>query len=330
MIRYQCSLLLCLLMTLVSHGCDKESSTAQRRKVVVGYLPIIAHLPAAIAREHGKFSQLEIEFRVFGTSDDLMGALAKGDIDIATTVALAPLARYVSRPEAGDQPPNVLLFSYSRTTSTTPFDGVYVKRNGTVNHIADLANKKVGVFPGTTAKHILGFLLRRDYNVDPSSIEWVFLPPDVQLARLEEGDIDALYTYETIRTKAEVRGMRQIHGSVVASVLEGAPYGCSAINRKFATEYPDLATVFIKGFDEGIAAVRSADFEARRVLSAKLGVSAEVAERCNLEPRLTSSEITLPEHKALLIRFLNVLKAADELEEHVDCEKLGTSLLWSK
>lgn len=313
----------------VSVGCEKKDSP-DKRPIVVGYLPIIAHLPAAVAREQQKLDDLDVEFRVFGTSNDLMSALAGGDIDIATTVALAPVVRVLTDPGFSGHEPPVLVFSYSRTTSANPFDGVFVKSDSDVTGLGDLADKKIGVFPGTTAKNIMGYLLRRDFDVDSTSIEWVYLPPDVQLARLEEGDIDALYTYETTRTKAEARGLRQLHGSVVASVLEGAPYGCSAVNSSFAEANPELVRAFVDAFDDGVRQVFENESEARRVLQAKLGVPAEIAQRCNLEQRVTSTELASDTNLSLLVEFIEVLKTAGELSSDVDSHELARSMLWHR
>ena len=78
------------VLALSTAGC--KPAAKKSHKIVVGYLPIIAHLPAAIAQEKGLFDdQLEVEFRVYSNSNTLLSDLAKGKINAATTVAVAPV-----------------------------------------------------------------------------------------------------------------------------------------------------------------------------------------------------------------------------------------------
>jgi ABC-type nitrate/sulfonate/bicarbonate transport system substrate-binding protein len=183
---------------------------------------------------------------------------------------------------------------------------------------------RIGVFPGTTAKNILSAILRTNCQMDADDVVWVFLPPNVQLDALRSKDIDTLYTYETVRTLAELSGMRRLFGSVVAEVLDGAPYGCSAINTKFAHEHINTALDFIRVFDEAVVEVREDRPRVRLVLEENLGVSAAVAQRCNLEPRLTSQEIVVPRNVARFQSFLMKLVEVGEMTSEID----GGILLW--
>jgi hypothetical protein len=63
-------------------------------------------------------------------------------------------------------------------------------------------------------------------------------------------------------------------------------------------------------------------------LESKLGVAAEVAERCNLERRLTSTEIGIPSNLSIMIKFIDILKTSNELPPNINSEGLSQSLLW--
>lgn len=304
-------------------ACSSNKSESQL-PVKIGYLPIIAHLPAAVASERGFLGNLNVQFRVYGTSDDLLAALAKGDIDVATTVAVAPLARYYTKRLREHSPATVKMISYSRTYSSRPFDGVFVKEGSAIHGLGDLTGSRIGVFPGTTARNVLSYLLVRDYKVDTSTLNWVYLPPSAQIEALSSGDIDVLYAYETSRTLAALNGFPSIHGSVISAVLEGAPYGCSAVNTAFYENRRATADAVIEGLDRGILATRdpSEDAHIRAVIERELGVPPDVSKRCNVETRLTSKEILEDSNVVVLQEFLGVLVRAGELHDAVDANQL--------
>jgi ABC-type nitrate/sulfonate/bicarbonate transport system substrate-binding protein len=293
-----------VIATLFLYGCDGDEPPQEDKKVTItiGYLPIIAHLPGAVAETEEMFEGMSVKFRVYGSSDDLLAALVRKDVHFATTIAVAPLLKIPNK-----DPFPVQIVSYSVTTNKNPFDGIFVRKNSPLQNLNDLEGKRVGVFPGTTASGILKSVLANKFGV---TVDCVPLPPNAQLHALENGDIDALFTYETVRTRAILNGMRSVHGSIVAEFLPGAPYGCSAINRQFADQHPELAAKLIQAFDRGIIFVDSKPQEARVVLEAKMGIAAKVAQNCNLETRLTSSEITIDENKKRFIKYCDLLRAA--------------------
>jgi ABC-type nitrate/sulfonate/bicarbonate transport system substrate-binding protein len=272
---------------------------------------MIAHLPAIVARNNRAFEGVAIEFRVYGSSNDLLSALARNEVNVATTVALAPIVEREAAPLTTGGGPSVLIFSLSDTRKDDPFDGVFVRQDSPIQSLAELAGKRVGGFPGTTAKSTLSYLLQRDFGATHVPV-WIPLPPNLQIEALASGDIDALYTYEPVRTRAELVGMRTLHGSVVAALLEGAPYGCSAVNRGFAQKYPSVTAAVVDGFDQGIRSIRASQAEAREALKRDLGLPEDVATRAHIERRLTSDELSLPQNVARFNKYLDILRAMGE------------------
>lgn len=307
------------LAFMIAFGCARKESESDN-KIVVGYLPIIAHLPAFVAEADGLFDQLDIEFRVFPSSNDLMSALESGQIDISTTVATTPFMAVVAKAISRGEKPPALLFSVSQTGSHTPFDGVFVREDSDIESLSDLRGRRVGGFPGTTAKSIFSFVLERDFNISQESITWIMLPPSAQLDALTNREIDALFAYETTRSFAELGPFRQIHGSIVARALEDAPYGGSAINRQFLESRRPVAEKFIKAFDEGIHLVKHQPSRTRTILQDRLGLPLEVANQCNLEPRLKSSELFDSNALQRFIKFAAMMTEAGEIDSALSWE----------
>ena len=301
------SLVAILFLVSIFSGCKKDA----KDEITIGYLPIIAHLPAAIAKKDGQFENIKTNFVVYASSNDLLNDLQSGKIDVATTIAVPPIIEFASDLRKDGEGVQFEIFSYSETTLDEPFDGVFVKPGSPINSLADLKEKKIGVFPGNTAQNIFSHLLETQYQIGREENTWVRLPPPAQLDALENGDIDALFTYETMRTVVETRGFKKIHGSVVASLLDKAPYGCSAINSDFKRSSPNLAQQFINGFDLGIDAVRNSPEKARSALITELGVSSDVAESCNLEKRLKSTELST--NQKVFQEFISMIYTAEGL-----------------
>lgn len=308
-----------LLLLAASAGCRKEPES---RPIVVGYLPIIAHLPILVAKDQGYLADIPLEMRVFGSSNDLLASLAKNDVNFTTTVAMAPVAaREVINFKNGKES-DVRVFSYSETTAEEPFDSVFVASSSPIASLADLKGKRVGLFPGTTAKNILALLLQTTASIPKDSVQWVFLPPNLQIEALKSGDIDALYTYETTRTVAEINGLKKIHGSVIASILNKAPYGCSAVNRVYEANNPDTCKKLIEALDKAVLFIRTNPEECRRILQTEQSLPQEVASKCNLERRFTSTEVTEAANIQRLQEFIGKLVEAGELRDTFDAKKL--------
>jgi ABC-type nitrate/sulfonate/bicarbonate transport system substrate-binding protein len=309
-------------ISLLCGACARPGAAAP---VKVGYLPIVAHLPAAVAEHQKLFSGLPIQPVVFGSSNDLLSALVKGEVDVATTVAVAPVLVHTQAELDRGNSAKVLLFSVSVTKSASAFDSIFVLADSPIRVPSDLAGKRIGVFPGTTAKNMLSLFLRKRLQIDPAGINWAFLPPNVQLAQLRSKDIDALYTYETTRTSAELAGMRLLHGSVIASLQDGAPFGCSAINAQFAREHPDVAKQYIEAYDQGVGLVTTNEPLARQILQTALGLGSEVARQCHLEVRLRSTELAQPTSLEAYQAFGGILRETGELKSDISIR----SLLWA-
>lgn len=301
-------LLLAGSICMIFGGCKRDSKS----EITVGYLPIVAHLPAEIAFQNNYFGERKITFKVYPSSNDLLNDLASGKIDVATTLAIAPLLQYASIEKESGRDIDIKVFSYSQSSSEKPFDGIFVRKDSQLLSPQQLKNKRIGVFPGTTAENLLAYYLLEKYHISRSEVSFIKLPPAAQIDALRNGEIDALFTYETTRTVALLHGYSDISGSVIAAISPNAPYGCSAINNTFMRDNPSLAEAFILGFDKGIDLIRDNPTLARKTLVTNLGIESDVAEKCNLEYRLKSTE--LEKNKIIFDNFIKLLYDAENLD----------------
>ncbi|MBK9961573.1 MAG: ABC transporter substrate-binding protein [Saprospiraceae bacterium] len=187
--------------------CCKEKDNIV---VKVGYLPIIAHLPASIAKEKKYFGDLKVEYVIYSNSNDLLNDLNAGKIDIATTLAVAPIVDlcYYLKSKSMESDFKMKIFSYSITTSEASFDGTFVSDSNSVKDMSNLRGKKIGVFPGSTAKNIFAYHIKEKYGINSNEVTFINVPPPAQLDALKSGSVDVMFTYETIRTVLENEGLK--------------------------------------------------------------------------------------------------------------------------
>lgn len=285
------------------------------RRVRLAYPPIVASLPVFVAEENKLFEQKGIaaETVSFVNSNDMVNALLAGQVDGLPAVSLIPILHLEIQ-----RPGTVRLFSHSRMTPDRAFDSIIVKNGSQMKGLGDLAGKKVGAFPGTSATNMLKHLLKQR-GIDSSGTTFVPLAPPAQLSSLGSGAVDALFTYEPVTTVAQKQGkFRPLFGSVYAELLNPCPVGCSVISREFEKKHPDLAKRSIDAIDEAVNLMKADPAKAKALLPKFASVEAEIAPLVNVVDVTRSSEVRVDE----LQRFIDLLHEAGEIPKRIDARKM--------
>lgn len=289
--------------------------TSQTEVVRMAYPPIVASLPVFIAERNQVFQQQSITAQKtsFTSSNDMVNALIAGQVDVLPAVSLVPIIHLEIQ-----HPGRVRLFSHSRMRPSNAFDGVIVAHASPIRALADLAGKKIGVFPGSSAMNMFKAFLRK-HGVDPATVTFVQLAPPAQLASLSSGAVDALFTYEPVTTTAEQQGgYRRIFGSVYADLLDPCPIGASVISRDFERRNPDAARRAIQAIDESVRIMREQPVESKGLLPQFAQLPTEIASRVNVVDVTFSSEVDV----ASLQRFIDLLHEVGEIPERIDARRL--------
>lgn len=172
-------------------------------------------LPLYVAIEKGMFAKhgIEPELVKLIAGNDVFNALTAGNIDIGE-LPIDPILLAESKSETGVK--IVLAGKWSKETNKN-FDALFVSASSTIQHINELAGKKIGVFPGITAKTVVKeYLTQR--NIDTSKIEFIPLPPNAQLPAIGAGSIDALLAFEPTATVAKQSGLKKIDESLFNNI----------------------------------------------------------------------------------------------------------------
>jgi len=285
----------------IMQGCSNES-----KKVRVGYLPMVSSLTHFVAESQGYYKEegLEIEANPIKTSDLIAQDLVTGHTDVAIEVSIVPLLRHNEL-----VPNSIKIFSSSSITSENGFDGIVVRNESSYQELMDLSGKKIGVFPGSTAKNSLKEIFTKKY---PGLVLPVFvvIDPELHILALQNNDVDALFAYEPALTTGMVKNkFKKISTSIYAIQYPSNPIGVAAANSRWISENQNVAKSFIRAIDKAVQFIRNNPKEARKILAKATGMDNEVAEKINIMPMSLSTDLD----QKHLQGYLQLLKNINEI-----------------
>lgn len=299
-----------LIIIFAGHKKPSDDSTVR-----IGYLAMMVGAPHFIAADQGMYEKagLKVEATQFQSSNQLYDALAQGQIDATPELAALPvLINQIT------DPGKVQITSFTEFTKEYPFDEVVVKNGSPIASLADLAGKKVGVFPGSTATAFLKDYLK-NHGVDISKIEFVQIPAGNQIQAFEAGSIDALYSYQPNLAIILVKGMgHAISEPIFASYVDKSPVGVGAISTKFVQEHPDLAKRIVEVYDDAYTFLRTDDAKSREILTRDMNLEPAVAAKMSLAYHSVHTEL---DHD-LFNKFTDILVSLGELKSKPDLSNI--------
>ncbi len=251
----------------------------------VGYLPIAAQIPFFVGMDRGFFSEegLDVQAVKFETSNQLMDALVKGDID-AIASAAAPTLYLVNEKAPG------AIRSIAMTDDKT-LGSLIVKKESPMTRVQELSGKKIASFPGTTAVTVLKEFVEKNGD-DLKTVEIVEMAPPLQLSALEAGSVAAVYAYEPNPTIGEAKGVsRVLARNIGAIVSDPLLQGFTGVSAGLVNKRPNAAKAFVRGYLAGARFVAENNTEARKSLSKWTPVGVDVASRVPLSPIYSVAEI---------------------------------------
>jgi len=285
---YVLSILSLMFISSFFSSCREESESYEPNKIKVGYLPLVSNVTHFVAMEKGYYKEegLAVEPTLIATSDLTDDMLFNNHIDVAIEMSIIPLLLHLE-----NKPNHSKIFSTSQITLENSFDGILVKPDSKYEKLEDLAGKKVGVFPGLTAKSILTKYFSSNFpNLEiPNCIE---INPNLHLDYLEDDSIDAIFTYEPYLTTGKSnKGYKQISTSIYALQFSPSPLTIGAINNKFLEKKPEIAKSFFKAIDKAVDFIQKNPDEVRKILSKSISVDSTIAMKMNIMSSTLSNEI---------------------------------------
>jgi ABC-type nitrate/sulfonate/bicarbonate transport system substrate-binding protein len=298
-----------LFLTACNNSTNEQNSNGEKaEKVKVGYLNMVSSLTHFVAIDKGYYQEqnLEVEGNPIKTSNLIAQELVSGHIDFGIELAITPALKQLERS------PNALkIFSTSNITIENGFDAIVVKDDSPLNNLKDLAGKKIGGFPGSTAKvSFLKIFAEKYPNLD--SPQFIQLTPNLHIQSLLIGDIDALFAYEPVLSTGIIEhNFRKIFPSIYATQFSPSPIGVGAVNQKWLSQNPKAAESFFIAINKSLDFIDDNPIEAKKILAKATNVKEEIAQNMNTMPLSKSNEINLTN----LNGYLLLLKELNEITE---------------
>jgi len=292
------SIILATMFLMFGAGCGEpvdttsESKTEEQPKIVkIGYLPIINSLPLYVAIEsnHLREEGIEPELIKFLTSNDLVEALIAGRIDAQVSASVSVLLAMEQY-----SPGKSKIFSVNVQSKLKYPDYIIVKSDSSIQTMADLEGKKLGVFPGSTFQIITKAILE-DCSVDPSKVKLEQIPPTVQVEALSTGVVDAIYTLEPFASLA----IEQANGRILEEapaekhVIDPLPGGAASVSVMFVQRDSKAAKSLVAAFDKAIDEILKDEKSSRKVLTKYVPISEDLAVKVNIVDFWPSDRISI-------------------------------------
>lgn len=298
-------------LVFVSTNRPTENSALAR----VGYLNITASLPLFIAEEKGYFIEegVQVETHQIASSNQLVDGVVSGNLDAFIESSAVPVFAVELQ-----SPGKLKVFAVSSITNQAPFDALLVKDDSPIKELKDLAGRKIGVFPGSTATSLLKkFLIEK--GVDVSGVIFLPIPPQNHLAALLEGAVDVVHTYEPTTAIGLTRGgVRQFYGSVYAEMLDQNPQGVAVVATRFLQDNPETAKRVIRSLERGMVFMREHEAEARQIMAKRLTLQPEVSNRSVFLYMLPHNEI----NSTIFQKYADMLSEIGELKDSIKVDTI--------
>ncbi len=217
----------------------------------------------------------------------------------------------------------IYALGYTGKDAKTTLGGFVVLKGSSVQTVADLAGKKIAVFPGGTAKILLTRYLNSQ-NVDASTVQWVEQAPTLWAASLQNGAVDSIYAYEpqfTIFKHDQTNPVRVVAYGSLESVVNPLYLGGASISTNFINLHHDAAQGYVRAYYRGIDFINGHESEARQILAKYTGIKPEVASVMNLYPDAKLGDID----KAKFQQLADVLYADKNITAMVSTSSMYAS-----
>ena len=190
-------------------------------------------------------------------------------------------------------PGSLQCFGFQVHTEEEFLESLIVRKNSGISGYADLAGKKIGVFPGSLNYAITELLLSKFIDPDSESVDVVRMPPPVQLQAITLGEVDALISYEPTTSLALKND--------VAELVEDSPWAkrifspFPVASYCFTTDYiaksKGTADKIARAFFKAIDYIRSNRHEASATISKYTSIDPEIALSLRQPAQQKSTEV---------------------------------------
>ena len=257
-------------------GCEKP-----RLPLVIGANPWPGYEGLFIARDQGLVDEGRVRVLDFPSTGEVMRAFRNGTLDAAAVT----LDEALSLRDTGEQVKVVLVFDISAGADA-------LLARPPLNSLAALRGRRIGLEANTTSSLLLARALEKT-GLAAADVTVVPLPLDAQQRALARGEVDAVATFEPVRSQLEQAGARVLFDS---TAMPNEIVDVLLVRQSTLEARPDDLAVLIKAWGQA----------QQRLARAEPAVVVQGGQRSGIAPDLFRHALQgmrlpdLPQNQALL------------------------------
>ncbi len=283
-------------------------------KVKIGYRSHLFYLPAYVAEAKGYYKDqgLEVELIEFGSTNQLVEAVINGNIDagVGGINSIVPLTIEQKTPG--------LLKIFTLGYFTKEFDGLLVRKDSSIETLADMEGKTLSTLLGSTAMTWINIMLEEEGLTGKVNV--VQTKPSQQLNALSSGSVDAIFVLEPLITTGEFKGISKVlvESPITTYFMDGMLFEVSIFSTEFIKENPETAKKISKAVDSAILFINSNPNQAKAYYSEYTPIDDELESKLPITTYETSNNLNVQEFQELADK----LYEEGILEGRVDVEDI--------
>lgn len=231
-------------------SAGNELSSNGLTSIKMGYMPFTTNWPVFVAKKNGIFEKngLQVELVSFNSGVDAANAVISNQVSAHAVNTLVDLFNIETR-----SPGEIKLFALQQLSEDAYSEALLARTNSGIQKVEDLRGKKVGITPGTFTETIILAAYKDKINLRDDA-QLIALAPNLQVASLESGQIDALFAYEPNITLATMKNVGYVVDEhFFKHVAEPFDLGGFTMSSETINSNPDLAEKIILSLDEAIS-----------------------------------------------------------------------------
>jgi NitT/TauT family transport system substrate-binding protein len=238
-------------------ACAATQALAQT-KIVLGYTPANAFMPAFVAKDKGFFSKrgLDVTLQTVPQGSTIAGAMAGGTLQVGTLTAPA----YLLSVEGGIDTQIVAASTYQ--VKSNPTVGLMAREGSNIRKAADMKGKRMGV-PGLNGvNHVVAMKWLENNGVPRNQVTYVETGFAQMGDLLKGGQVDVVVPVEPFITRIEQTkvGYQVSVPTITESYLESF----YIMMREFVQKNPKAARDFREALREAVAYIKTNEADARK------------------------------------------------------------------
>ncbi len=224
---------------------------SKKTKVVIAEDGAASGAGFYIATEKGYFADynIDVEFASFANSDDMLPALASGEVDIAGGISSASffnaIAQGIDVKIIADKGHNVKGKSYFSFV-------IGADKQGEIKSYQDLKGKRIAVSSENGVDHYIYNLMLKHAGLTNDDVEFVLMPDfGNMMAAIENGSIDAALQIEPLITLGIAKGIH-VRFNDVTDFAPEAQIAMVLGSPQFIKDEQDVSLRFMTAYLKGV------------------------------------------------------------------------------